>query len=249
MSAYAALSTAVARAHVRDRVTLFFTFVFPLIFLVVFGLLFDDNAGGGGKPIDYLAPGVLSWAVANGAVFGVAYTLVQWRESGVLRLLRMTPTSVLAVLAARFLVAVGLAVAQMVFFIGVAVLPPLGFRLGPQAMLALPVLVLGVMAFFAIGMIIGSNVTSSEAVAAIANCLLVPMAFLSGTFYPLDQSPGWLQGLAKVLPLNYMIDGTAGVLTGADGPESIIVPCAVLLGFALLAAGFATKRFRWNRDA
>ena len=248
MSAYAALSGAVTRAHIRDRITLFFTFLFPLIFLVVFGVLFDDMPDGR-KPIEYLAPGVLSWAVANGAVFGVAYTLVQWRESGVLRLLRMAPTSVLTVLSARFVVAVGVALAQTVFFVGIALLPPLGLQLGSQAIFALPVLVLGVMAFFAIGMVIGSYVTSPEAVAAIANFLLVPMAFLSGTFFPLDQSPGWLQGLAKVLPLHYMIEGTVGVLTGTGGPRSTVVPCAALLGFTLLTVGFATKLFRWSRDA
>lgn len=247
MSSYTALSAAVTRAHVRDRVTLFFTFVFPLIFLVVFGLLFDD--AGGRKPIDYLAPGVLSWAVANGAVFGVAYTLVQWRDSGVLRLIRMTPTSVLTVLGSRFLVAVGVALAQIVVFVGVAALPPFGLRPGPYALLALPVLVAGVMAFFAIGMIIGSHVTSSEAVAAIANCLLVPMAFLSGTFYPLDQSPGWLRAVARALPLKYMVDGTAGVLTGSRGPGSILLPIGVLLGITLLVVGFATRLFRWGADA
>jgi ABC-2 type transport system permease protein len=247
VSSYTALSAAVTRAHVRDRVTLFFTFVFPLIFLVVFGLLFDGVAGR--KPIDFLAPGVLSWAVANGAVFGVAYTLVQWRDSGVLRLIRMTPTSVLTVLGSRFLVAVGVALAQIVVFVGVAMLPPFGLRPGPYALLALPVLVAGVMAFFALGMIIGSHVTSSEAVAAIANCLLVPMAFLSGTFYPLDQSPAWLRAVAQALPLKYMVDGTAGVLTGSRGPGSVAVPIAVLLGTALLVVGFATRLFRWGADA
>ena len=245
MSGYSALSLAVTRAHIRDRVTLFFTFVFPLIFLVIFGLLFEA-APGGRRPIDYLAPGILSWAVANGAVFGVAYTLVQWREGGVLRLIRMTPTSALTVLGSRFLVAVTVALAQVVVFVGVAALPPFGLRPGPNAIFALPVLVLGVMAFFAIGMIIGSHATSSEAVAAIANCLLVPMAFLSGTFYPLDQSPGWLKGLAKALPLNYMVDGTAGVVTGTAGPSSVIVPCAALLGSTLLVGGFATRLFRWG---
>ncbi|GGM34965.1 ABC transporter permease [Dactylosporangium sucinum] len=248
MNAYVALSGAVARSHVRDRITLFFTFLFPLIFLVVFGVLFDDLPDGR-APIEYLAPGVLSWAVANGAVFGVSYTLVHWRESGVLRLLRMTPTSVLTVLSARFVVAVGVALAQTVFFVGIAALPPLGLHVGAQAIFALPVVLLGVTAFFAIGMVIGSHVSSPEAVAAIANFLLVPMAFLSGTFYPLDQAPGWLQGFAKVLPLHYMIEGIAGVLTGTDGPASTVLPGAALLGFTLLMAGFAAKLFRWSRDA
>jgi ABC-2 type transport system permease protein len=161
----------------------------------------------------------------------------------------MTPTSVLTVLSSRFVVAVGVALTQTVFFVGIAVLPPFGLRIDATAVFALPVVLCGVMAFFAIGMVIGSNVTSSEGVAAIANFLLVPMAFLSGTFYPIDQSPAWLRGLAKVLPMHYMIEGTSGVLTGTEGPASTVVPCLALLGFTLLMVGFAAKLFRWSRDA
>lgn len=94
MSAYAALSQAGYRAYTRDKTTLFFTFAFPLLFLIVFGLIFQgQEVEESGKPyINYIAPGVLSWGVANAAVFGVGFTLMQWRRDDILRLVRMTPT-------------------------------------------------------------------------------------------------------------------------------------------------------------
>ena len=94
MSAYAALTQAGYRAYTRDRTTLFFTFAFPLLFLVVFGLIFrGQNVEESGRPyISYIAPGVLSWGVGNAAVFGVAFVLMQWRRDDLLRLIRMTPT-------------------------------------------------------------------------------------------------------------------------------------------------------------
>jgi ABC-2 type transport system permease protein len=245
---YAALSLAVARANIRDRITLFFCFVFPLIFLVIFGLLLAP-AKGRGEVIQFLAPGLVCWAVANGAVFGVAYTLVQWRENGMLRVLRMTRVSVPTVLGSRLLVALTLALAQIAFFTGIAALPIFGLHLGRYAGLTLLPMLLGVVAFFTIGMVIGSRVSSSEAIAAIANCILVPMAFLSGSFYPLDQSPGWLRAVSLALPLRHMIDGVSGVLPGGSGPTAILVPCLALLGYTLVLLAFATKLFRWSREA
>lgn len=63
MSAYTALTAAGYRAQVRDRTTLFFTFAFPLLFLVVFGLIFrgQDVEQSGLSYISYTAAGVLSW--------------------------------------------------------------------------------------------------------------------------------------------------------------------------------------------
>jgi ABC-2 type transport system permease protein len=248
VSAYAALSLAVARSNVRDKVTIFFAFVFPLFFLVLFGWLLAPPESRG-EVVNTLAPGVICWAVANGAVFGVAYTLVQWRDNGMLRVMRMTPVSVLTVLGSRLGVALGLALAQTAFFTGIAVLPVFGLQISPRAGLALLPLTLGVVAFFTIGMVIGTRVSSSEAIAAIANCILIPMAFLSGSFFPLDESPGWLQTLAYALPLRYMTEGFSGMVSGASQPAAIIVPCLALIGFTLVFGAFATTVFRWSRDA
>jgi ABC-2 type transport system permease protein len=247
VSGYAALSLAVARSNVRDRVTLFFAFLFPLFFLVLFGWLLAPPEERGAL-IGTLAPGVICWAVANGAVFGVAYTLVQWRDNGMLRVLRMTPVSVVTVLGSRLGVALALALAQTTFFMAVAVLPVFGLQLTARAGLALVPLVLGVIAFFTVGMVIGSRVSSPEAIPAIANSILIPMAFLSGSFFPLDQSPGWLQGLSYALPLRYMTEGFSGMVSG--GPlSSVVVPCLALIGFTLGLLAFAARVFRWSREA
>ena len=250
MKRYNALSLAAARSYWRDKVTLFFTFAFPLIFLVVFGLIFGGEKLTGGRHfIDYIGPGVMAWAVANASLFGVAYTLMHWRTTEVLRLIRMTPTSVPVVLGSRYLVGLGVALAQAVFFIAIAMLPIFGLHLAGSAVLALPVLIVGTMAFFAIGMLVGTYAKSPDAIAAIANCIMLPMAFMSGTFYPIDQSPAWVQGIANVLPLRYLTDGMAGQLSGTAGASAIVVPCLVLIGFTALFAASATKLFRWSNEA
>jgi ABC-2 type transport system permease protein len=244
-----ALSLAITRSYFRDKLTLFFTFVFPLVFLVVFGLLFGHQSIDGRHFIDYTATGVMCWGVANAAMFGVAYTLIYWRNNDVLRLIRMTPTRLPTVIGSRFLVAVVVALAQAVLFISIATLPVFGLNVSDRAVLALPGLLAGVAAFFAIGLMVGTFVKSAEAIGAIGNCIIVPMAFLSGTFYPISASPLWMQDLSRALPLQYMVQGTRGLISGTAGFSSALVPCAALLGFTVLFAGLAARYFRWSRTA
>jgi ABC-2 type transport system permease protein len=244
-----ALSLAVTRAYVRDKVTLFFTFAFPLIFLVVFGLAFGGQAIGGGRVIDYTAPGVMAWAVGNAALFGVAYTLMHWRGSDLLRLIRLTPTPLSAVIVSRFLPAVAIALVQAVFFLGIAALPVFGLHVAATTPLALPVLLAGVTAFFALGVLVGTHAGSPEAIAAISNCIMLPMAFLSGTFYPISESPKWMQDISRVLPLRYLIDGIAAQLSGNGTPGGALVATGVLLAFAAVFCALAARTFRWSGEA
>lgn len=243
---YRALSLAVGRSYIRHRVTMVFTFAFPLIFLVVFGRIFGAQRYSGRPFIAFIAPGVMCWAVANSALFGFAYTLVHWRTTEVLRLIRMTPTRVPTVLGARYMVAVVVGFAQAVFFIGIAALPFFGLHVALSVVETLPVLLLGIAAFAALGLVIGTYAPTGEAIAAVANCVLVPMAFISGTFFPLEASPAWVKIAAHCFPLRYMIEGVSGVLDGSGGIGTILVPCAALAGFTLLFGTFATRLFRWG---
>ncbi|MFJ3923416.1 ABC transporter permease [Streptomyces sp. NPDC090022] len=248
MSAYTALTAAGYRAQVRDKATLFFTFAFPLLFLVVFGLIFSgQDVEESGRPyISYIAPGVMSWGVANAAVFGIAFTLMQWRRDDLLRLIRLTPTPLTTVLASRYVLAVAVGVVQAAVFVAVAMLPGFGLDLDARWPLVLPVLVLGITAFMAIGVIVGTYANTPEAVAAIANCMMVPMAFLSGSFLPLDLMPDWLQQVSRVLPLRYLNDAASAALTGSGSVGTIGIGCAALLGFALVFGAIGLKTFRWS---
>ncbi|MFJ5215596.1 ABC transporter permease [Streptomyces sp. NPDC088354] len=250
MSAYAALTKANYRAYVRDQTTVFFTFAFPLLFLVVFGLIFKGRTVEDGGPpyINYIAPGVLSWGVGNAAMFGVAFTMMHWRRDDILRLIWRTPTSLPSVLASRYALAIGVGLVQAALFIGVALLPLFGLELASGWPLVIPVLILGITTFMALGLVVGSLADTPEAVAAIANCVMVPMAFLSGSFYPSDLMPGWLRDIALALPLRYFNDGVLGVLsqTHHGSASDLAVACAGLVGFAALFALVAARTFRWS---
>jgi ABC-2 type transport system permease protein len=246
-SAYAALTRAAFLASVRDRTTVFFTFAFPLVFLLVFGLLFRGQKVNGGLPyIHYVAPGVLSWGVGNAALFGPAFALMHWRRDDILRLVWRTPTPLPTVLVSRLAVAVGVGLCQAVLFTAVAVLPVFGLHLPADWPLSLPLLVLGVVAFMALGLVVGSLADTPEAVAAIANFVMVPMAFLSGAFYPADLLPGWIRAASWVLPLRFLDHGLTNVLAGRSGLGPLALDAAGLIGFTALFGLIAARVFRWS---
>ncbi|MET7708319.1 ABC transporter permease [Micromonospora sp. NPDC005413] len=251
MSAYAALSRATYKATVRDATTLFFTFAFPLVFLVIFGLIFRDQQVGdtGRGYVDYIAPGVLSWGLASAALFGVSFTLMQWRNDDLLRIIRLSPTSIWSVIGSRYVVALGIGVAQSLLFVGIAMLPVFGMRPDSTWPLAIPIMLLAVTAFLALGLIVGSQANTPEAVAAIANCIVVPMAFLSGSFYPLELMPGWMQVISRALPLRYVNDGMAYAFTGFGTMNDYLLACAALVAFGAVFAVIGVRTFRWSNDS
>ena len=346
MTAFKSLALAMLKGFYRDKATLFFTFVFPLMFLVVFGLLFRDAGAekidlgvvGDGpviaglertgafsierhddlesavakvrdgdlpavvaedgaditfrfarsdptqagtitgivqgvvsqmnqeatgeaprfrvdgsnvedsslKPIQYITPGIMSWGVAVTAVFGAALTLVNWRRKQVLRRIRLAPVHASTVLTSRVIVTIGVAILQALIFLGIGSLPFFGLQLKGTWVLAIPVFLLGILAFFAIGMLVGAFCKTEEAATGAANIVVLPMAFLSGTFFPIDQSPPWMRTLSQVFPLRHMNDGIMDFLVRGRGPSALVVPCLVLIAFIVVVGAIAAKVFQWE---
>jgi ABC-2 type transport system permease protein len=81
------------------------------------------------KPIQYITPGLLGWAIASGAAFAAAITLVGWRENKLLRRLRLAPVSTGSVVTARIAVSVAVGIVQMFVFIAIATTPYFGLKL------------------------------------------------------------------------------------------------------------------------
>lgn len=197
------------------------------------------------KAIQYVTPGLLAWAVSMGAVFGAALTLVQWRKNGLLRRLRMSPISVQSLVLSRSLITVLLALLQFAIFIGLG-MTAFGLRLTGSWWAALPLLVLGAFAFQSIGLVVGAVSRTEEAASGFANLVILPMAFLSGSFIPLDTAPDWIRTVADYLPMGHLNKGMSAVLVRGEGPSAILVPALVLLGFTLVFSLLAARLFRWE---
>ncbi|WP_433335681.1 ABC transporter permease [Spirillospora sp. CA-294931] len=198
------------------------------------------------KAIQFFTPGLLGWALASAAMFGASQTLVTWRTKGILRRLRLSPVPVPTVFGARVTVSVGIALVQMALFLAVARLPFFGLRLERSWWMAVPVLVSGVLAFLAIGMIIGAWARTHETAQTLTQLVILPSAFLGGSFFPLDEAPGWMRTVSYIFPLRYLNEGMLNVMGRGLGPSSALPQIGVLLAVAAVAAVIAARLFRWD---
>jgi len=198
------------------------------------------------KPIQYLTPGLLGWAVATGAVFSASFTLVNWRQRKVLRRLRLAPVSPGAVVAARVAVSVLVALGQTAIFLVVATMPFFGLKLSGNWWLVLPLVVCSTIAFMSIGLVTGALAKTEEAANGINQVIVLPMSFLSGSFFPLDDAPGWLQTVSHLLPLRYLVVSAQSVLSRGGGLMDVLPAMGGLLAFAAVMSGIAWRFFNWN---
>ena len=195
--------------------------------------------------IQYLTPSLLGWAIASGATFGAATSLVQWRTTGLLRRLRLAPVSTTPVVTSRIGVSLAVALGQAAIFVGVGVLL-FDLTLTGWWWMSVPLLAAGTLAFLSLGLLAGAVASTVEAAVAIANIVVLPMAFLAGSFFPLDGAPEWLTTVSRLLPLRYLNEGMLDVMVRGEGPSAVLVPMGVLLAFAAVVTAIAGRFFRWD---
>jgi ABC-2 type transport system permease protein len=197
------------------------------------------------QTIQYVTPGLLGWAVAMSASFGAAATLQGWRQSKLLRRLQLAPVSTRTVVGARVAVTVAVALVQMAIFLGIAS-AFFGLTLTGSWWMAVPLLVVGTLCFMSVGLLSGAVTKTTEGAVNMANFLVLPMAFLSGSFFPLDAAPEWLQAVSKTLPLYWLNEGMLDVMVRGQPPSAVFLPMAILAAFALVLTLVSARLFRWE---
>ncbi|HKU58392.1 MAG TPA: ABC transporter permease [Gaiellaceae bacterium] len=233
----------------RNREAAFFTFFLPIIFFLIFGSIYGNDTIDGVKGSHYLEAGMIGYGVASTAFAGLAITMVIRRESGVLKRIRSTPlppsTYIVAVLASTLLVfaiEAGLIVLIGRFLYHVA-LPD-----RPGSLIA--ALIIGAIAFAAMGLGITAAVHSAEGSSAVVNAVYLPMAIISGTFFSPQKYPGFLKAIADVLPLTYFTKLTRDVMIRDHHLWSETGSLAVVLIWGVVGLIAAIWGFRWQpRDA
>lgn len=232
------------RVFWRSREAAVFVFLFPLLLFALLTAVYNGRIYE--RPAAWaLLAGMLGYGAANTAFAGLALTLVARRELGILKRIRSTPLP-----AATYLVAVLVSI-LIVFALQAGSLFVLGRLLKstpwPGHLLSLVLaLALGAGAFAGLGLAATCVIRSLEGSSAVVNVLVLPMAFLSGSFGPTRHYPRALRAIGDVLPLKYLIDAVNAIyLHGQelwDKPTAV----AVLAGWGALGMAVALRKFRWE---
>ena len=228
----------------RSRESAVFVFLFPLLLFTLLTAVYNGRIYG--RPASWaLLAGMLGYGAATTAFAGLALILVARRELGILKRIRSTPLP-----PATYLVAV-LTSIMVVFALQAVSLFVLGKVLKstpwPHNVVSLVLtLALGAATFAALGLALTGFIRSLEGSSAIVNVIVLPMAFLSGSFGPTRHYPQVLRAIGAVLPLKPLIDLINGIyLHGQqiwDRPRAV----AVLVAWGILGMVVAIRKFRWE---
>jgi len=228
----------------RSREAAFFIFGFPLLLFVLLGSVYSGRIDGY-KASNVLLVGMIGYGAANTAFAGTAITLVNRREYGILKRIRSTPlpagaylaSAVVSSLIVFVLDAIALFAVGRIFF---------GAHLPSRVGSLLLAILLGTAVFAAIGLAAAALIRSSEGSSAVVNFILLPMAFLSGSFGPTRKYPHVLRAIGDVLPLKYFIEVVKAIYLG--GHEVWAKPGAlgVLAAWTAVGLAIAARRFGWE---
>lgn len=198
-----------------DKLT-FATLHAPTIFQVQTQTINANNL----RYIDFLLPGIVALAIMQMSIFSVAFVFADYREKGILKRLLATPMRPYQFVAANVFTRLLVAIAQAAILIAVGVLLFQSKVVGSYWLILL-ITFLGAIMFLGMGFTISGLAKTVESVPAIANLVVFPMLFLGGTFFPISSMPGWLQIVAKYLPLTHFSDAMRQVMTKGAGVTAI----------------------------
>ena len=187
----------------------------PLLFLIALGLGFGPifQKAGGGNYIEFLAPGIVGMSILFSSMF-MGIQVIWDRQFGFLKETLVAPISRYKIMIGRTLGGATIASLQglIVFFISMLI----GFK--PHNLFMIPFafifMFLIAVLFTSLGTAIASRLEDMQAFQLIMNFLIMPIFFLSGALFPIDNLPNAIQILIKINPLYYGIEGLRTTLTG-----------------------------------
>jgi ABC-2 type transport system permease protein len=236
----------------RSREAAIFIFAFPIMLFLLLGSVYQDRltiSFGRFPSAEVLLGGMIGYGAANTAFAGIAITLVIRREEGILKRLRATPLPVWALIGALLLSTLAVFVLETIALFALGRLS-FGTPMPGHVASLLAAIVLSSACFAALGIATASLLRSSQGASAAVNVILLPMAFVSGSFGPTRHLPAVLRAIGYVLPLKYAIRLVDAVYLGGQEIWSQPTAIAVLLAWGVGGAVVALTRFQWEpRDA
>jgi ABC-2 type transport system permease protein len=196
--------------------------------------------------LDYTVSGLIGFSIIGLGIFGPVNYFPQMKKEGILRRLHITPLRVWQYFTASVLSNAVIGLFSIGIMIVVASSPLFHFKIvGNYFELAI-FLILGILTIFGIGLAIGGWAKNENQAAPLANIVVFPMLFLSGTFFPRFGMPEWLQHVTAFLPLTPIIDGIRMIATEGKHLTDIGPQLGLMAIWAVIIYAIAFRVFRWE---
>lgn len=198
--------------------------------------------------IDFALPGQIGFALLSTAIFGTVFGLIYLKKAGILKRMFATPTRAMTILLAQGTSRLFIAMLQTLIILGIGVLV-FKFYL-PHGLITFSYLMIlsavGLIAFLGFGYFLAGIANDENSAGPIVNLVTLPQFLLSGTFFPTDQLPSWIQPVANNLPLSYFNVAVRKIANeGASLPDVWPYIFGLLFWGAVMYV-LASRTFRWQ---
>jgi len=233
------------KLKLREPVGTFFTLVFPLLLLFLFGSIYGNEPSpflGGRGNVDNSVPGYIAMIIGTTGMIGLPIALSVYREQGILRRFRATPITSSLILSTQ------VSVNLLISLVGIASLIIVGVFVHSLALPEEPVgvflaIVISGLSFLSVGFLLASLTPTSTTAQAVGMALYFPMMFLSGAALPQQLLPERLVKFSQFLPLTYVVNLVQDLWHGNGWNLTAL---AVLLGMMVVATAVSVRTFRWE---
>jgi ABC-2 type transport system permease protein len=236
-----------AKLFLREPIGAFFTLVFPLMMLFLFGSIYGNtptpifnNRG----TIDISIPAYTAMIIATTGLMSLTITLAANRENGVLRRLRTTPVSPFVILAAQVVVMFVMTSLGMLLLILAGKLV-YHMRFEGNVLSVIAGFILCCLSFYSLGFILASLMPTARTAQVVGMVLLYPMLFLSGAGFPSELLPATIKKVATFLPLTYVVNLLRGLWIGEAWSQHVN-DVIVLAAMMVVGVVISFKTFRWE---
>jgi len=195
--------------------------------------------------VDFLIPGLIGFSILVSPMFSLVNISSEYKKTKLFKQLSLTPLTKMEWLASKVLWYIVLTVLSFLLMVTVGVA-----LFGAHVTLTvwlIPFLVLGPTLFASLGMLVGTVTKNPETAGVIGNIVTFPMMFLAGTFFPISIMPQYLQSIAHVLPLYYIVEGLNNVMVYANYTGAVI-DLAVVAVITVVIFAAAVRLFKWRED-
>ncbi len=239
------------RSFWRNPAAAFFTVVFPLMFLVIFNLLFGDTQidvhGGVTEESSFYVPAITAFAVISACYTNIAMMICGARDRGLLKRLRGTPLPPWVFLGGRIIHATLIAL-LLTAVITVAGALFYDVDIPTNTMPAFFItLTVGAASFCALGLAMTALIPNADAAPAVVNASILPLFFISNVFIRLSDAPGWLLAIGEFFPVRHFSEALQTIFNPYEnGAGFELWHLAVVAAWGLVGLVIAARYFSWE---
>ena len=235
------------KLFLREPVAAFFTLLFPLMMLFLFGSIYGNAPSsffGGFGSVDVSVPAYTAMIIVSSGLLSLNIAVASQREMGVLRRLRATPLRPQTILTAQVAVILLMTLLGMLLLVA-AGKSVYGLRFAGNPLSVLAAFLLSSLSFFAFGFVLAGLAPSARTAQIVGMVIFYPMIFLSGSTIPSEVLPATVREYSKFLPLTHVVTLLRGMWFGETW-DMHLTEVVVLIGLLIAGVVISAKTFRWE---